>query len=360
MRDNMKILSMVIALLCCIFQLCGEESDVVTYSFVNEQQMPLVIAPKDPGLSLAEFQHWAETHQLELKTLVAKHGAVLFRDFSVQNADDFAAVFQAVLGRHAMDYLGGEGSRTKVKQGVYTSTEAPAWAHIPLHHELSCTDRPSSYICFYCNIAPAPGSGQTLLGDTERVTQAILQHPDVWDLFQGKIIKYISRHPPEGSLFATVNVTHRTWQSSFETQDPLEVERICQAKGFEFHWLGDWIEVIRRAPAVKGPDDTFDHPYWYNQAHLYHGNPRIRGGWLNHLLANALYINSSTRQYDVEFEDGSMIPREIIYQIYDVLEQETILFDWKEGDVLIVDNKRALHGRAPYEGKRRILAAMIP
>ena len=154
-------------------------------------------------------------------------------------------------------------------------------------------------------------------------------------------------------------MTHRTWQKSFETNDPLEVERICQAKGFQFQWLGDWIEVTRLAPALRGPDDYYDHPYWYNQAHLYDANPRIRGGWLNHILANALYFNPTTRQYDVEFEDGSQIPRDIVYQIYDVLEQETVKFDWKERDVLIVDNRRALHGRAPCEGNRRILAAFV-
>lgn len=327
-------------------------------SFLNEQQMPLVITSKDP-LALSTFQEWAEAHQKELRDLTAQYGALLFRGFPVKGAEDFSAVIEAILGRETTPYIAGEGSRIKVSKGVYTSTEAPARFHIPLHHELSCTDNPVPYFCFYCEIAPPPGTGQTLLGSTEKVTQALMQRPDVWDLFKDKVIKYISRHPPNGSFFTRVNPTHKSWQKSFETEDREEVERICMEKGFTFRWLGNWIEVTRLAPAIRGPDEYFDHPYFYNQAHLYDGNPRIRGGWLNHILANALYINRTTRQYDVEFEDGSKIPRAIIYQIYDVLEQETVRFDWKEEDVLIVDNRRTLHGRAPYKGNRRILASYV-
>lgn len=188
----------------------------------------------------------------------------------------------------------------------------------------------------------------------------MLQHPNVWNFFNGHQIRYISRHPPEGSFFNKVNVTHRTWPQVFETHDKEEVERICQTKGLEYKWIGNWIEVSRLVPAIKGPDDYFDHPYWLNQVHLYHGNPRIRGGWVNHILASLLYMSPTTRQYDVELEDGTPIPRNIIYEIYDVLEQQTIKFDWQKGDVLVLDNIKALHGRAPCVGQRRILVSMVP
>lgn len=328
--------------------------------YLNEQKLPLVISPKCSSCSLNSFKLWAKKHHKKLKTQLAKNGALLLRDFPVESAEDFASVIKEVVGRDLIDYLGGEGSRKRIISGVYTSTEAPPQFHIPLHHELSCTNHAPDYICFYCEIAPQSGSGQTILGLTESITNKIMEeHPRVWNLFEGKILKYISRHPPEGSFFAKVNKTHKTWQDSFATNDKEEAERICLEKGFEFKWLGDWIEVIRLAPAIQNADEHFDHPYWFNQAHLYHSNPRIRGGFLNHTLANLLYISPSTRQYDIEFEDGTQIPQEIIYEIYDVLEEETIKFDWQKGDILIIDNKKALHGRAPYEGPRRILASML-
>lgn len=320
--------------------------------------LPIVI-PNDRSVqSLDEFSGFIEDNREALNALLKEHGALLFRDFPLATAEDFARAVKTILQRDLMDYASGEGSRKWIAQGVYTSTEAPASFHITLHHELSCTNTPLAYIAFFCEIAPSPGTGQTLLGSTKTVTQRLVQEPEVWDSFFGKTIKYTSRHPPAGSYFSVINPTHRTWQESFETNDRQVVERICQEKGFEYHWLGDWLEVIRRAPAIRGPDEHFDHPYWFNQAHLYHANPRGRG-WLNYILANLLYIVPSTRPYDVEFDDGTQIPLAALYKLYDILEEETIRFDWQKGDLLLLDNIKTLHGKAPYRGKRRILVSMI-
>lgn len=126
--------------------------------YVNEQRMPLVISPKDQNVSLLSFQAWAQSHQEEFRSFLAAHGSLLLRDFPVEKAEDFASIVKSVLGRDLLDYRGGEGSRKKVADGVYTSTEAPPQFKIPLHNELSCTNRPAAYICFYCDIAPQPGT----------------------------------------------------------------------------------------------------------------------------------------------------------------------------------------------------------
>jgi len=327
--------------------------------FVNEQQLPYVISPKNCSeISLSDFKAWAEDHQNELKDLLTWQGAILLRGFPIDSADDFGTIVKAVIGRELNDYK-GEGSRNRIAQGVYTSTKAPLKFKIPLHNELTCTQNPVDYICFYCDIAPEAGAGQTILARTEEVTTEMMKKQPIWDFFNGKSIKYISRHPPEGNFFARINPTHRTWQQVFETSDRNEVESICVQKGYDFKWNGDWLEIIRLAPAIRGPDQYFDHPYWYNQAHLYHSNSRIHGGWMNHLLANLLYIAPSTRAYDVEFEDGTPIPKKVVYEIYDTLDEKTIKFDWEKNDVLLLDNRRTLHGRAPCVGPRRILTAMI-
>lgn len=326
--------------------------------FVNELQLPFVISPRDPHVTLAHFHAWVESHQPELQFILSLHGAILLRGFPVDSPEEFASMVKAVLGRELIDYK-GEGSRQRITQGVYTSTEAPPEFKIPLHNELTCTINPIDYICFYCDVAPKIGTGQTLLGKTEVVTREMMKRPHIWNLFNKKNIKYISRHPPEGSIFTKINCTHRSWPQAFETTDKKEVEEICQQKRYEFKWNGEWIEVTRHVPAIRGPDAYFDHPYWFNQAHLYHSNPRMRGGWTNHLLANLLYIVPSTRQYDVEFDDGSKIPQDVMYEIYDIMDEKTIRFNWQKNDVLLLDNHKTLHGRAPCAPPRRILVAMV-
>lgn len=326
--------------------------------FLNEQKMPLVLSPKDAKASLSTTKTWIENHQTEFVSLVVTNGALLLRGLPIQKAEDFAAIITSVLGRELIDYI-GEGSRKKIIDGVYTSTEAPPQFQIPLHNELSCTNHPPDYICFFCETAPLSNSGQTAIGKTLSVTQEMMRNVRLWNLFYGQNLKYVSRHPPLGSFFTKVNRTHKPWPEVFETNDRLAVEKICKEKGFGYRWYGDWIEVTRIAPAIQNPDGYFDQPYWFNQAHLYHGNPLVRGGLLYHILANVLYVIPSTQQYDVYFEDGSRIPQEMMYAIYDILEQQTIKFDWQQGDVLILDNRKTLHGRAPYSGARRIMAAMV-
>lgn len=42
----------------------------------------------------------------------------------------------------------------------------------------------------------------------------------------------------------------------------------------------------------------------------------------------------------------------------DVMDEESIYFPWERGDILVLDNVLAMHGRAPFRGNRRILAAL--
>ncbi|MBA3721085.1 MAG: TauD/TfdA family dioxygenase [Parachlamydiaceae bacterium] len=331
-----------------------------SFSLVNYQKKPLVIEPKEEKITLEAFHKIAEEHREAFKELLNKYGAILLRGFPVINPDDFSAILKSVLNRSSVDYVGGEGSRTKIKSGVYTSTEAPQQYTIPLHNELSCTiDDFPKYISFACFTAPAPGTGQTLLGDSKEISEIILGQKQFADL-KDKTVLHISRHGTEGNFFNKVNITHKTFQSSFGTDNKEEINNICAKKKFIPKWTDEYLEVKRRTPCTRPNPNHPDQTLWFNQIHLYHANPKIRGGWLNHILANLLYCREKTRQYDVFFEDGTPIPRKLVYELYRIYEEKAIRFDWKKGDVLILDNIEVMHGRASYNGPRKILASLIP
>jgi hypothetical protein len=62
--------------------------------------------------------------------------------------------------------------------------------------------------------------------------------------------------------------------------------------------------------------------------------------------------------YNTYYGDGTPIDDSIIAEIREAYRQETILFPWQHGDLLMLDNMLVAHGRSPFVGPRKILVAM--
>ena len=60
----------------------------------------------------------------------------------------------------------------------------------------------------------------------------------------------------------------------------------------------------------------------------------------------------------VVFGDGGEIDVADLEIIRAVNRSQEILFSWQAGDVMIIDNRLAMHGRKPYTGPRRVLVAI--
>ena len=58
------------------------------------------------------------------------------------------------------------------------------------------------------------------------------------------------------------------------------------------------------------------------------------------------------------FGDGSAIPLQYLDVIRATTRKLQVTFDWRRGDLLMVDNMLLAHGRMPFSGERKILVAM--
>lgn len=326
-------------------------------SWLNEAQLPLVLQPVEANISFSETLKLLSLHKKEIEKKLLKHGGILFRHFPIKNADDFAACIGSLDEGKFLDYIGGDSPRNKIREGVYTSTEAPPSIKIPLHNELSFVKHYPKRIYFNCQIAPVE-KGETTIADARKIYNAM--DSDVRKRFIEKGVRYSSCYFYKSKLMDLVNSfqrSHKSWTDVFETHDKAEVEKKCIANEFGFKWnQHDWLQISQERPAVISHPET-QEKIWFNQAHLYDFNPKLLGNW-RYLGAKFLYARKYMRLHEVSFANGEPIARQDLYHILDTLEFNTVYFPWKQNDMLMLDNVLAMHGRAPFSGPRRVLTAM--
>ncbi len=330
-------------------------ADVVAET-ITDAGMPLMIRPRIPGVSVEDFRSLLAANRGLLKRALLEHGAVLLRDFPVHTVDDFLLAVQGLELGAFVDYSGGDSPRTHVKGYAYTSTDAPPFMRIPLHQEMSFARDFPRHICFYCDTVPASG-GETIIGDARRIYQALDE--TVRRRFEEAGVWYVSQFYGRSRALDFINrfqKIHKSWMDGFETTDKAVVEEKCRRMGCEFRWTGgDWLRIERKRPA------SIEHPetrqrVWFNQVHLFEFTPRFVG-WRRYLATRALYPRD--RLYvQAMLGDGSRIRQSCINELLDVLDQHAVHFPWRKGDVLVLDNILAMHGRAAFTGDRRVLVAM--
>ncbi|MCP5469723.1 MAG: TauD/TfdA family dioxygenase [Chlamydiales bacterium] len=324
-------------------------------SFITSRKIPLVIEPTG-GISFDEFLKYVDENRDELRAKILKHTGVLFRGFPIEGADGFNRVIEVLGLGEQLNYIGGDSPRDKVKGQVYTSTEAPPSLKIPLHNEMSFVKHYPRHIYFYSDI-PASSGGATILGDAREIYEKV--RPDVRKAFEEKGVRYVSNYYRHDILLDIINKfqrAHKRWMEVFETDEKAVVEQRCKESEFAYQWRKDWLEVVQEAKGVLDHVETGER-VWFNQAHLYDYNPRLVGFW-NYLGVKLVYARPHTVMHEVCYGDGSRIPRKDLYHVMDVMDQCTIDYPWQKNDMLILDNVLAMHGRAPFKGKRKTLTAL--
>jgi alpha-ketoglutarate-dependent taurine dioxygenase len=275
------------------------------------------------------------------------YGAILLRGWGVASVDQFRAFVSAFSGSStAFGYAGGASPRRAIdgESGVYTSTDYPAEMKLSLHNELSYADRYPTRLYFFCRVAPRSG-GETTLGDSRRILAGL--NREVLDEFKAKQVRYVRNLSPHlGSGYS--------WQEAFETEDPRTAEARCAAIGAEFEWDDGFLRLSQVRPATVRHPETGEE-VWFNQADGFHPSA-LDPGTYQALMA---FAGSEDRlRLNVFYGDGSAIDRAALEHVRAVIGSETIPHPWQQGDILVLDNLLAAHGRMPFSGPREIVLAM--
>lgn len=300
-------------------------------------QAPLVF---EAGGNGGDMIQWSVSNIEMIRKALLKTGAVLLRGFRLGSPQKFEDLIRKTMGP-PIHYTYASTPRTKVMSNIYTSTEYPAHRSIPLHNEMAYTRHWPKHLFFYCH-TPAASGGQTPIADSRRVYKAIPK--SIREAFTRHGLRYVRNY--DGYL-------DLSWQKAFGAQTKEEVETRCQQMGIQMEWVTpNHLRTSENCPAVVEHPVTGDS-VWFNQAHLFHISgmePDIR-----ELLMDSGEENLPRNVY---FGNGDPIPDDMLDDVRQILDEEQIIFDWRQSDVLLVDNLLMAHGRTPFEGARKILVGM--
>lgn len=312
---------------------------LIRVSLIDGRRLPVLVEPALPGL---DFIPWAETARDAIDTLLARHKALLFRGFAGQSADRFAALVAATSESAPLEYVDRTTPRTRLADGVYSSTIYPARHTIEQHSEGTYWLTWPGKLYFACAIAATRG-GETPL--TDNVAALDRLPPALREAFAAKGFT-LKRNFNKGFGL--------TWQEAFQTEDRAAVAAWCRGHGIEFAWrAGETLATRQTRPAIRRNPRT-GAAVWFSHAAFFHASAferEVMEGLIDACGPDEL-------PYDTCFGDGSPIPADAVETIRTALAAETDRFSWQEGDMLIVDNMAVGHGRAPYEGERQVLVAM--
>lgn len=314
-------------------------AEMVTESYLGAGPgLPVVMKP---AMEAVDLPAWLATQRDRIAGHLRRSGGVLFRDFGLDGLPRFESCVAAFSGE-LLEYTFRSTPRRPVSGRVYTSTEYPPDQSIPMHNEMSYTSRWPMKIWFFC-VLPAAEGGETPIADSRRVYQAL--DPEVRDELVRKGVMYVRNYGDRLDL---------PWQEVFQTADRAEVEAFCRESGIATEWkAGNRLRTRQVCPAVAHHPESGE-AVWFNQAHLFHVSSLPRD-----------LCDSLLRDYGEEdlprntyFGDGSPIPEAALSHIAEVFARESVVFSWQRGDLLLLDNMLAAHGRRPFSGERKVVVAM--
>jgi alpha-ketoglutarate-dependent taurine dioxygenase len=280
--------------------------------------------------------------------LLRQHGAVLWRGFDLD-----VAGFKALTERYSADfddYRGGgmrmPGFDREAIGGdvtVMTTTGGSQSFGLPLHGELYYNDSHPDLVWFCC-LRPAAQAGQTTLAWATALFDAIA--PQHQTYFAGRTLAY-EHHLSDGA-----------WRTAFQTGEIGEAAAAAARRGLAFDYQPEQDAVRTRylAPAVQA-DPVNGRPGFINSALVVHiGEWAFRSGWVR---TNIRPDAAANAPLVVRTADGEQLCEAAMDDAFRAAEHVTADVNWQQGDVLLIDNRRLLHGRREcHDPARRIIVRM--
>ena len=306
------------------------------------QPFPLLLECQSPSVSLNATASWISENHHTLLRQAADHGAILFRGFPLSTAEDFDQFIAAFeLTNFPYEQSLSNAVRVNKTPRVFTANEAPPSVTIYLHHEMAQTPVYPSRLFFFCEQPAATGGATPICRSDVLWERLAADRPNFARDCQTKGLRYTNVMPAENDAASGMG---RSWQSTLGTAAREQAEKRLRSLGYLWEWLADG--SLRATTPVLPAVRTL---------------PNGRTSFFNQLIAAAQGWKDARNDpsKSITFGDGSPLDREAVAHATQLGEQLSFDIPWKRGDVALVDNFVAMHGRRPFSGTRKVLASLV-
>ena len=314
---------------------------------------PLWIEPEGHALAqgMPAFADWMAVNPKAIDAALVSFGAIVWRGFPVAETDDFIAMMDRFKS-YAKGYAGGTSNRKAIKGPAMEATRTPPHVYIQLHQEMSYMPDNPRALAFYCKQPPDSG-GETVICDMRGLLEQIPE--PTRHKFENYGARYVRnlRSDLVDDWRAEPDLRHATWQYWFDSESRDDVSAQLEERGTHYRWNEDAsLTFWNSEPAVAMHPATGDRLY-FNQL-----NSQIQNEWTigkdRADLFDQLYGDHTDRPYAVAFDNGDPVTEEDYLAVRELFEARKIAFQWRAGDVMLLDNKLTAHGRHPFTGERDV------
>jgi len=301
----------------------------------SQENFPTIIVNDGSIKTLEQAQSWINDNQAILKKELSCTGALLLRGFPVTDAVSYDAFF-AAFGYNNFTYKESLSNAVRINYTdlVFSANEAPKNVEIYLHNEMAQTPLYPNIISLFCE-ASADIGGATMICRSDGVyQQLVLVEPELTDKLAAVGIKYTNRIPSGDNPDSAQG---RGWQSTLSVETKGQAEQKLQSLGYYWQWHADGSVTAqtKALPAIKSIDGQ--RQVFFNQIiAAYQGWEGVK----------------DDPSIALCFGDDSPIPKRFLDNICAIASEATYDIEWQDGDVAVVDNHLAMHGRRPYDGDR--------
>ena len=232
-----------------------------------------------------------------------------------------------------MPYIGGANHGREIVDKTANIMTAPGSNYketIHLHGEMCYQNSRPDVLFFFCD-TPVTAGGETIYADGFELYEKISEDPDLQDLLNKRVCYHRKRTPD-------------VWPNLYSTSNKEEILKYCQEEGIE----------------AEFKENNFLYTK-YTDTLTQQTSESVKPAFINNIIGfsqGALKRKKEIYSW-ITYENDLTIPRNLLSNLQKLVAKHTYQLSLKKNDLLILDNRRMLHGRVTFIDKKRKIVFRI-